>query len=155
MSRPDLETLEDDLIQIIEENLPAKLIEINAEKSDGITTENVARENWYDSPTDEVFNRNIYAVYGFDSITGLSPGRKAATIKWTFEIALTDEQDTKAGRRKAMRYARALKEIFELNAFRFSYLSAFEIQIFAPVGIQDIKGTKLKVSGIQITTTMV
>lgn len=154
MSKKDLETFEDDILNIIEGNLASKILLINDEKSDGITLDNIPREHWFDGANEKVFNLNAYAVYGFDDIEGMIPNEKAGVITYTFEIAFNEGMNTKSSKKKALRYGRILKEIIEENAYKLAYVSNLEMTLFAPISIKDIRENHLKVVGVQISTTM-
>ena len=154
MSKKDLESLEDDILQILEDNFASKVVEINTEKADAISISNIPRDQWFDSANEKVFNLTEYAVYGFGDVTGIIPAEDPGEITYSFEIAFTDMQDTVEGKKKALRYGRLLREILEENAHKLSYTSTLEMTVFAPVGIKDLRGTPIKVVGVEIKTAM-
>lgn len=153
----DVETLEADLLALVQTNLPAKIAQIEAEKADSITLEVPKNAQYFNSTDDKVDNRRFAVQYG---LTGSSPvsisSNTAKDCQFIFLVYL-DPINKKQGiaRIKLFRYIRALEEIFEENFDRVQCVSNLNIITIAPSAWAENENSPvLKVGGVYVETSL-
>ncbi len=153
----DVETVEADLLALVQAKLPDKIAEITAEKADGIVLTVPANTDYINTTDDEVNNTDLIVHYGITDGVPLSIGSNTAEDnRYVFNIYL-DELNQQPGivRKKLFRYIRALKEIFEENFKKFSYLSSMKVETIAPGMWQKNEQSPIyKVGGVYIETSL-
>jgi len=156
----DIEIVEDKLLELVKDKLPAKLAEIDAEKADGVTLD-VPMDAQYFNGTDideEVINQGILVRYGIVESEAISlPSATAQDNTYIFLIYL-NELNAPQGelRKKLFRYSRAFKEIFEENFRKFTFLSGMDVTVVAPaIWQENDRSPAYKVGGVYIKTAMV
>lgn len=155
----DVEKLEADLLALVKSKLPSKLAEITAEKADSITLVVPTADDYFNTTDDEVLNRKLSVQYGLIDGSPLSISSSTAeTNRYLFLIYL-NELNKKPGvvRKKLYRYIRALKEIFEENFDRLSFVSKMNIHTIAPTSAswdENEISPVYKVGGVYIETSI-
>lgn len=155
----DIEIVENKLLDLVKTKLSAKLSEIETEKDDGVTLE-VPTDAQYFNGTDideEIVNQELIVRYGLveSSVISISSAT-AEENNYIFLIYLTDLNAPQGEmRKKLFRYTRALKEIFEENFDKFSFLSRLDIKIIAPALWRENDASPVyKVGGVYIETSL-
>lgn len=126
----DLELAESIIIAWIASDLAAKVLEINTEKADGISINDI--QYYFSTESEDVNNYNEIIFYGMDSseVEGIGPVSSNTFEMFILSLdALGLNSSTEQSRKKAFRYSRAFKEIIETNSTSYG-------------------GLKIKVSGI-------
>ncbi|MGY5854061.1 MAG: hypothetical protein RTU92_10875 [Candidatus Thorarchaeota archaeon] len=147
-------------MELVQNNLAAKLAEIDAEKADGITLEVPASDQYFNSTDDEVVNQSLVVYYGLTDGNPNSIGSATAEDNRYMFLIFLDELNLQPGivRRKILRYIRAFKEIFEENFDRFPFLSLMKVQTIAPNSAswdENETSPVYKVGGVYIETSIV
>lgn len=154
----DIERLESDLLQIVQDNLSAKLAEIEAEKADSISLVAPSNSEYFSTTSDAVDNR-IYSIqYGVESVDTLSNSSSTAEVVRLIFLRYIPELNQQQGvvRKQLYRYARAFKEIIEENFRKIPCSSTIKITTVAPQRWQDNEFAAVyKVAGIYIETEIV
>lgn len=154
MAKYDLEDFRSYFLNLIKDNMSAKLAEITAEKADSITLDAPDADHYIHSIDDQALAFDPFVHYGFSEIESASQG---GSILWkpTMFFAyyfLDDSQKGDVAETKILRYTRAMVEIIAANAAQNSYISTPEIIPLPPAivsfAMQD--GSDYKVGGIEI-----
>ncbi len=154
MSKYDEERLEDDLLAIVQDNLPAKLTEIENEKNDGIVLEDIPSDQYYSTLLNDVLNNDPIIFYGTQSMSiEAITGATARNVMVFFEVLFLEDFSGVDTRKKAFRYIRALREVIEENARKIPSTSGFEIEGTLPTDFVDLDSSNYyKIGGVAITT---
>lgn len=155
VSKFDIETFRDKIIELIQANLGTKVTSINAEKDDTLSIDNVAAENYYNDVTDQVVNISPFIHYGFDRLESETVGAQTRTTITMFIAVVFDNTNQLGTETKVLRYTRCLKEIIQENSKKFPAASPLSVVEFLPVNFELNKGSDFKVGGIHITATIV
>jgi len=155
MSKYDEETFMYELQQLIIDNLPAKIAEINAEKADGLTLNAVDSSNFIDNLDDEILNADPVVYYGLAGIEstplGPSTGRKIGVF---FDVIWINDFTQRNLTRKALRYSRALREIIEKN-FKNRKAGDLWVESMTPTDVKlNDDETYYKIGGIVVSGTI-
>lgn len=154
----DVEILEADLLALVKANLPAKLTEITAEKADSITLPAPTDAQYFNSTDDQVDNRTLSVRYGLEDPRPNSIASNTAEDNIYLFLVYLNEKNHLPGvvRKKLFRYTRALKEIFEENFDRLTFVSKMTIQTIAPQSwAENENSPTYKVGGVYIETSLV
>lgn len=155
----DIETLEADLLSIVQTYLPAKLAEITAEKADSITLTVPVADDYFNTTDDEVNNRKLSVQYGVIDGQPLSIGPQVAEDNRYIFLVYLDETNLKTGvaRKMLFRYIRALKEVFQENFRRIHCCSLMTVQSIAPTSAswdENENSPVYKVGGVYINAAI-
>jgi len=157
----DIEKLEEGILALIQENIPAKIAEINAEKADGILLQTPTTDQYFNTTDDEVNNNTLSVMYGIIDGSPLSIGSNTAEDNRYALLFYLDEKNQAAGvvRKKLLRYIRASKEIFEENFHsKLKFVSSLKVETIAPTTASwDSNETSptYKVGGVLIQASLV
>lgn len=154
----DTEKLLDAVRDFLQADLPAKLDEIDAEKADGITLEDIPNANYYlnEAPVD--LNASRFIVYGLQSASPISAGPVVALAFEIFIIightGLKNEIDDTVNR-KLLRYTRAAKEVLSANFANLGGFSKLEVAEYpSNPQITLETGETIRVSGLVASATI-
>jgi len=155
MSKLDLEWLEGAIIQIIKDNLPAKLLEIDVDKNDGLVLDQIPNANYFTTFGEEVNNVNEFIFYGYNSRSsqGIGPATNQLfqmmilVFFSTFNNELEDEN-----RKKSFRYTRAIKEILQAHYGDIGNSSTLKITDAEPVNFQlNEESPLMQIAGVEVS----
>lgn len=155
----DPESLESDLLKIVQENLPGKIAEISAEKSDSIVLDVPADSQYFNTTDDEVLNAKLTVMYGLTDGAPVSIGPNTAEDNRYMFLIYLDDINQKPGvvRKKLYRYIRALKEIIEDNFNYLPCVSDLKVQSISPTSAtwdENENSPVYKVGGIFIQASI-
>jgi len=153
MGKPirDVENVEDRIIEVIQENLGAKIAEINTEKEDTLLID-IPIDSYFTTFGESTNNKKLFVFYGVDSVDTLSIGVSTKqTINMFVFVFFSDLNKQDTLRKKSFRYTRAFKEIIERQTARFGALSQIKVTSIAPSDFQLNEQSPLyKIGGIII-----
>jgi hypothetical protein len=124
----DEENFLNDVLALIQDKLPAKLIAINSRKSDSITLDAIANEAYHFQTLDAAaLNfRGFFILYGFNENkpTQIQNDNMLEPVNVSFEVGTFDngERDRAETIKRLIRYRRALKEVLFEN---FDYFKGY------------------------------
>lgn len=157
MAKYDVESLETDLLGLIQDNLETKLDEIETEKGDGISIIAPLASEYFNSTDIAVDNNRFWMFYGVvdGTVDNIGPG--SAEINRYMFLAYFNELNVGASivRKKCLRMIRALKEIIEENFRNIPMASLLKIGTIAPTSAsweENESSPIYKVGGIYIET---
>lgn len=151
MSKIDIETVENKILEIIQANFNNKIAEINTDKGDSLLT-NIDKymNNFYE----EVTNYNQFIFYSMDNpvVTSNAGAKFGTDWEMIVEVFLNNTNNETTTRSKIYRYTRALYEIVQENQSLITkYCSLPEISALAPQSVTDINNeTPYQIGGIRI-----
>lgn len=151
----DIETFRDKIIEIIQNNLDSKINDINIEKRDNHRLTTIPKGNYYNDITDQVLNKMPFIYYGFFALEAVTVGDRTAATVTMFVSVVFDNKNKDEAERKALRYARVLKDVVNANNKYLASASGLEVVEFLPEDFEDNKGSDFKVGGIHIKATIV
>ncbi len=135
MAKIDAEVIEGKLIDLVKDNLAAKVTAINAEKADGVSISNIADSEYYTTFRDRINNSDPFIFYGYDnlSVDGIGPSSKK-TFRFFCFVIFSDVNPENDGdfRKKLFRYSRIITEIFEENCSDFGMFNPVKVIEYAP-----------------------
>jgi hypothetical protein len=137
--------------------MAAKVAEINAEKNDGIYLTAIPADQYFNDMNSVVNNYNLYVFYGFTEIaTNPNPrGDYALDVTIAFDVCFSEPEGGAVSENMILRYTRAMAEIITANASRNASIGSIEVQLFAPVSVQDNQSSaRMKIGGISIKGTI-
>lgn len=149
----DLEVIENILVAIVQAKLPAKLIEINTKKNDGIVLENIPNENYFNEFYTKPLQMSLLMSYGFEQNVIPIGGDSGTAIEFYFNVLIEQPNQPENLRPKVIRYARALQEIIEDNSneIHIKTGSLPEIILLSPELSTELNmNTAYRVGGIHI-----
>ncbi len=152
MGKIDLETVEEKILEIVQNNLPAKITEINTEKGDALL-EQIPNKDYYSDFYQEELTASLFIHYGIaESQVQSVRGDFATTWNIFYNVLVEQQNDLSNIRKKILRYTRALQEVITDNADKISrYTTSPEILSIAPEDLTDITNqTPFKMGGIII-----
>lgn len=158
MKKYDIEQLEEDLLAIVQSNLPAKLAEIDAEKNDGIILVAPTDSQYFSTTDDEVNNESVFIMYGADDSETVSIASSTSEDVKYFFIVYTNDINSVPGetRKRILRYSRALKEVINENFRSISFASSLVVATVAPFSWgENERSPVYKAGGIYLRTTLV
>lgn len=150
----DIETFRDNIVDLIQQELPQKIIEINLEKNDEFQINNISPSNYYNDIMDQVLNISPFIYYGVNNLTSFTVGCQTKVEVTLFVSVVFDNTNLEGTETKVLRYSRCLKEIIQENFKIFPSTSALSVTEFAPENYELNNGADFKVGGIHITATI-
>ncbi len=153
MAKFDLESFRDYFLTMIQSAWAAKIAEINAEKSDAITLQDIPSAQYFSDLNESVVNFNEFIHYEFGEIQTITQPRMPAAmvVEMAVAVVVTDPQSGLSAENKALRYTRALAEIIMANASKNPQIGGVEIEVFAPISPKEnLLSGSTKVGGIII-----
>lgn len=154
MSKFDTEKFENTIIQVIKDNLSAKLIEINSDKNDGIICKDIPKKAYFSTLTDEYCNFNPFIYYQIVEIEpNTEGGNTFRKITMLISVCISDDNNSLALRKKTFRYSRALQEILEKNVKINGYCSNTKFSEIPPINLRlNENSPNYKLGGIILTS---
>ena len=132
MAKIDSEVIEGLLIDLVKNNLSAKVTSINAEKNDSILITDIPETYYFTTFRDGVNNADPFISYGYDTIDtdGIGSSSKK-TFRFFCFVIFSDINPENSGdfRKKMFRYSRAITEIFEEKSGDFGFFNLNVIEI--------------------------
>ena len=155
MSRKyDIETYIAETLAMVQANLPAKIIEINAEKSDGTEIKQVPDADYFNSTSAQIFNSDPFIYYGLTDIEAEPAGSKTIiTITMNFEVVFNNSNSGNT-LEKVLRYSRSLREVFQENFMGSSKHSGYKVTELPPANAPLNQGSDFKIGGVSIVSTI-
>lgn len=156
MAKIDIEVIEAKFLQVIQDNLSAKLTEINTDKGDSLLTD-IDNSNYLNDFYQSELTPSLFIHYGISEPETVIAGSEFAT-NWTlfFDVYLNDQNNLSTVRKRIIRYTRALYEVIQENYNVLSrYCSIPEITNIEPQDVQDIiNDTPYKTGGIKVKVSI-
>lgn len=152
----DIEVVEGTILSIIQQKLPAKLLEINTEKGDTLLV-NISNENYLNDFYQAELTPSLFIFYGIKSPEVQSSGSSFATSYTIFyNVFVSQENNLNPIRSMILRYSRALSEIIEENSDLISRVcSVPQVIALTPEDVDDIiSQTPFKMGGINLKITI-
>ena len=155
----DIEVVENSLLSLVKQHLPAKLSEIEAEKADGVLLPAPTDDQYYTGTDidEKVVNYDFIVIHGVGHQGAISISSATAQDNIYGFVFLFSEQNAPSGelRKKILRYSRAIKEVFEYHFDAFPFLSNLKIYMLAPENWQENdKSPVYKAGGAFIETVL-
>lgn len=158
MAKFDIESFRDYWINLIKNNLQAKLDEIMTEKGDALKLDNFSDGQWTNDLNNKVMNSDCFVLYSL-IINALATNGQESSIEitLTIEVVFSNQEGGVPVENKILRYTRAIKEIVLANSQENENISDIEATELAPVDIrtslesQIIKTGAVEIKGV-ITT---
>jgi hypothetical protein len=152
MAKFDLEDFRDYFLNLIKDNLDAKIDELNAEKADSITLAKPDASHFIHKVNDQALAFDPFIHYGFSDIKADS---QAASVQWTprmFFAFYFIDRDGGVAENKLLRYTRAMTEIIAANVTNNAMISTVKIIPLPPaiVSFGDLDGADYQAGGIEI-----
>lgn len=150
----DIESFLTDILNVVQNNLPAKITEINAEKNDAIVLDSIPNENYFVSSGEQVFNENVFIYYGItDIITNTSGAKTSQEVTINFEVVFNNLNSNKTLER-VLRYSRCLREVLQEN-FKSGRHTNLKINELVPTNAQINQGSDFKVGGVKVSSIII
>lgn len=153
MAKFDLENFRDYYLNLIKNNISAKLTAITAEKADSIPLPEPDASAYIKDINDGAINVDPFVHYGFHDVETSSQGH---SIKWTptmfFFFYFVEHGEGNVAENKVLRYTRAATEIILENSLSNSIVSAIQVNPIPPVEVKfsHMDGSPHKVGGLEI-----
>lgn len=149
----DIETFVNEVIGMVQDNLPAKIAEINLEKGDS-ALEVIPNGDYFDSIMQQVLNVNEFIYYPIVSIETVANGA-TTSLTVTLQIsAIFNNRNCDNTMQKVLRYSRALREVVQGDFKLSGSASRLKVTEFAPQDIILNDGSDFKMGGINLTSTI-
>ena len=149
----DVEEFRDYFLNMIKDNIDAKIDEINADKNDSITLSKPDAAHFIADINDQALAFDPFIHYGFSEI---KTGSQAGSVQWTpsmfFAFYFLSREEADVAESKVLRYTRAMTEIVAAKVTDNAMISAVEILPLPPsiVIFDDMDGAEYKVGAIEI-----
>lgn len=157
MSAYDFENILDNVESILKTNLNTKISEVNTEKSDSITLNDVDSSAYaFQSLNNEIVNFDPFIVYGLIDIEsdGIGPYTSSEAIIQVVLVACDTSEGVGMDRRM-FRYQRAIKEVIESNWQSGGLGNKIKIDSLMPMTVKRLDGSEeFKAIGIEIKTNL-
>lgn len=157
MVKFDVETFRDFFLATFQAGMAAKVAEINAEKADSITLEDISADQYLSGWNEKVATYDIFILYGFPEITALQTVGSDTALEITMSVEIVIPEGNTADNStetKVMRYTRALAEIAAAVATERAEISDLEIAPYSPIQLAAQDGSLLRMAGIEIKGTI-
>lgn len=158
----DIETLLDDLKNLLQEKLNTKIDAIALEKSTSEITfdmQQVQESSYhYQTWSDKILTQVPAIFYGIEEIQANGVGPATLEVYKIFvEIIILDNGNDPYTQRRLLRYSRALKEVLQENYDSFPWSNKTKIETVRPVSFSLNQDTseEIHVGGVSITTALV
>lgn len=154
----DLEDFRDYFLNLIKDNIDAKIDAINTAKADSITLKKPASEHFVSDINDQALAFDPFIHYGFSEIKTRSQG---GVVQWTptmfFAFYFISRDKGDVAESKVLRYTKAMAEIIAENFSKNAIISNVEILPLPPtiVIFSDMDGSEYKVGAIEIKGSFV
>ena len=153
-SKYDIESFLNEVLGIVQANLPAKIAAINTEKSDTITLDLIPNAQYYADSSEQVWNDNVFIYYGVvNIITTTNGGKTAMEVTLHFAVIFNNQNETKTLER-VLRYSRCLREVIQDNFKGSNKSSGFSVSELTPANFPLNEGSDYKIGGIEIVSTI-
>lgn len=163
MAKFDAEDLLDAVLEVMTDNLNARISAIDAEKTAKgkelkpvlatIKASAYFRQSW----SEKILNATPAIFYGIEECTPIDGGGVAATTYKIFcEVIYTDNGMYNDATNRILRYTRALKEIFEEAFKSVAEMSAIKIETVRPIAfkLNLDSSEEIKVGGVSLSITL-
>jgi len=154
----DEERFLEDVSALLIAGLPAKIIEINDDKDDGIVLENIPADRFIENLDDSILNFEKFVFQGISGISAIGMrGATALDVELFFDIIFVDDQgaNSKTVRKKIQRYTRAMREIINKDFRKLECVSDLTVGSMSPTNLSNPEGNVFyKVAGIQVKGTI-
>lgn len=153
MAQFDIESFRDHFLSLLQDNMVAKVAEINTEKGDSLLSA-PANTSYINSFNDTVINLNEFVYYKIKSIETVDShaGGISRRITMMFVFFLSSPDDWGIAESKILRYTRACEEIISSNARKESRISDLEINVFEPDMVSFSENSPwMQAGGIQVS----
>lgn len=159
MAKYDVETLINEVKNILINNLSNKIDEVTLDKNDGMVLAKVDPAAYYIQQINDGPEANLdpIIVIGEDDVNSSSNGPGVSKTHSISAIIMVEDsgQDLQLGNRM-FRYRRCLEEIFEKNWASLGNGNKLEIKSLVPVPLTNLKtGQPSRAVGVSITATLV
>lgn len=160
MAKYDLESAVDDVLALMQAYLPAKIAEIEVEKTSigkGLTPAlaTIASTSYYrQSWSEKILQTNPSIYYGVEEVTAVSGGSEVAELVKIFvEVIYIDSGQTNDASSRIARYARAIKEVFTEHYGDIKSVGNTKIETIRPISfrLELDSSEEVKVGGVSIT----
>lgn len=158
MARYDIENFLSDLVATCKAKLNTKIADINAEKGDAITVATVPDEAYFFQALNKAKAAPypVFMFYGLEDpeTDGLGP-YTSESYEIYFIVVVKDTAENEIYLTKLLRYARALKEIFEQNFSKNPWGIKLKVSSLSPVGFEALgMPGSFKACGAKIRATL-
>jgi hypothetical protein len=154
MSKLDIELIESKILQIVKDNFSAKITEINNDKNDAITIDDIPSKNFIMNLDSEPLNSSLFINYGLADSEIIEELGSFSTVWTLFYVVYINEINQMKGskiRSKVLRYTRALEEIITENSDKISrYTTLPKISHILPQDVENTERTPYKIGGIKL-----
>lgn len=152
MANYDAETFFDDMLNLFQTQLDAKLAALNAEKGDSLIKEAFPDDEYLLNFNQIVMNKDTFVYFGFIDVANPETNgcSTSEAFKMFFSVATIGSDDETLEMKKILRYTRALEEVAQENSTKFQ-TSTLEIETFKPAVEQFQESNWWLVGGIHIT----
>lgn len=157
MAKYDTERFLEDIKAILTSKLNAKFLEIDTEKADTITLKPVGSTSYFLQGLNErAANLDPFVVYGYEPGDTKSIGSSSAQDILVSVVIVVSDHGSDLMNTQMLRYARALKEVFEENWQMVEFSTKLRINELEPINLKlDADGdNQYKAVGIQILTNL-
>ena len=158
MAKFDVELFRDYILQIVVDNIDAKIDEINTEKNDSIILTKPDSAHFIHTLNDQALAFDPFIHYGLSAINTEAQG---GSVKWVPQMFISfyfiDRGQGDIAESKVLRYTRAITEILADKATANSLISTLEILPLPPaiVTLADQDGSNYKVGAVEIKGSFV
>jgi hypothetical protein len=153
----DIESLLFDIESVLSSKLNAKLSQISADKSDGITLRPVDNRAYFlQELNSRSANFNPFILYGVTSIESRPHlAGSAAILTVSVTLVLADHGNDTSIVKRMLRYSRALKETIQENFLLQKNSVNMEVHSLIPVEFQKLNSSEnYRAVGIDIVVTL-
>lgn len=153
----DIETVLDNIKEILEASLNSEIVIINNEKSDDSVMGQVDSNAYcFQSLDDEVFNYDPMVLYGVVDIEDVNNGPyNMQNLTIAIVVIASDDADGNVMTRRMFRYQKALKQTIEKNWQKGTIRNKITIESFLPTRIEGLNDSQShRVVGIEVKTSI-
>ena len=157
----DVEKILDDIESLLKEKLNAQLQSIAAEKDalgKTVDTPEILETSYFQQTwSDNILNVTPAIFYGVDTIQATGNGPTTLEVFKIFvEVVYIDSGMDTNGKRRLLRYSRAIKEVFEKNFDALPWANKINIETIRPLAFTLDTNTseEVRVGGVSITTAL-
>lgn len=157
MSKMDVEEFYDFTVALVRDNIDAKIDAINAEKGDTLLQKPTSGQ-FVSDVTEQVLAHDFFLFYTMAPSKVLDNAGPNTSLEITmmFYVVFVDPAGGSDSFKKAVRYTRALAEIFKDNYDSYAHSSDFELVSHIPQSAQFENSSEwYKIGGIEIKGAIV
>lgn len=157
MAKFDVESFRDYFLNLVKDNLTAKLAEIQAEKGDGLDLTTFEDAQYVGDMNEKVMNFERYIYYALTIGDQETNGHQTSLdIEMSIEVVFANQEGGQEVENSLLRYTRAISEIILENSVGRASIGGIEVKRFFPVsGNNTITQTLVHVGSVEITGTIV